>query len=145
MTVDLKRLPVLILQLQIQLNAHGMRLDTKKFTEMVRRENDVCSILRICGDMLSPNDQGYFDTESMDMVTLDQQYSKGSVDAARGKASHLIEGKYEHKNAVVRDISRRLSMRGIELGSDSDESSADSGAYHAVVRDISISELHLKN
>jgi hypothetical protein len=128
-TVDLKNLPALLLRLQIPLNAHGMRLDTKKFSDMVRRENDVGRILRICGDMLSPNDQGYFDPESMDMVTLGQQYSKGSVDAARGKAPHLIEAKYDHKNAVVREISKRLSMRGIELCLDSDESSVDS-AYN---------------
>jgi hypothetical protein len=84
---------------------------------MIRRFNDVGSILKICGDMLTADDQDYFDT---DMITLDQKHSKGSVEAARGNASHLIEVKYEHRNEVVRDISKRLSTRGIEIGSDSD-------------------------
>ncbi|KAL7508730.1 hypothetical protein ACHAXN_006070, partial [Cyclotella atomus] len=126
MKVDLKNLPVLLLRLQIQLNSHGMRLDTEKFTEMVRRDNDVGTILKMCGDMLSVNDKGSIDPDTMDMVTLDQQYSKGSVEAARGKAPQLMEAKLDHRNTVVRDVSRRLSMRGIEIGSDSDESSVDS-------------------
>ena len=127
--VDLKHLPLLMLRLQIQLNAHGMRLDTRKFSDMIRRFNDVGSILKICGDMLTADDQDYFDT---DMITLDQKHSKGSVEAARGNAPHLIEVKYEHRNEVVRDISKRLSTRGIEIGSDSDETSVHSvhsGAY----------------
>ena len=41
MTVDLKNLPVLMLRLQIQLQSHGMSLDTQKFSEMVEKDNDV--------------------------------------------------------------------------------------------------------
>jgi hypothetical protein len=126
MKVDLKNLPVLLLRLQIQLNTHGMRLDTEKFTQMVERNNDVGYILKICGDMLSMNEKGNIDPESMDMVTLNQQYSKGSVEAARGKAPKLMEAKLEHRNTVVRDISRRLSMKGIDIGSDSDSDSDES-------------------
>ena len=127
MKVDLKNLPVLLLRLQIQLNSHGMRLDTEKFTEMVRKDNDVGSILKICGDMLSLDDKGDIDPTAMNIVTIDQQYSKGSVDAARGKAPQLLtKPTLEHRNTVVRDVKRGLSMKGIEISQSSDESSVDS-------------------
>ena len=126
MKVDLKNLPVLLLRLQIQLNSHGMSLDTQKFTEMVQKDNDVGNILKICGDMLSLDKKGDIDADKMDMVTLDQQYSKGSVEAARGKAPQLISKKLEHRNTVVRDVKRGLSMKGIEIDLSSDESSVES-------------------
>lgn len=128
MKVDLKNLPVLLLRLQIQLNSHGMRLDTEKFTEMVRKDNDVGSILKICGDMLSLDDKGGIDPSAMNIVTIDQQYAKGSVDAARGKAPQLLsKPTLEHRNTVVRDVKRGLSMKGIEIYPSSDESSVESG------------------
>jgi hypothetical protein len=113
--VDLKNLPVLILRLEVQLSAHGIRLNSEKFNEMVRREgNDVGSVFKICGDMLALNDKGDKDPAIMDVVTLDQQHSKGSVEAARGKAPTMLS-RSESGNKVVRDVKRSLSMKGIEI------------------------------
>jgi hypothetical protein len=37
------------------------------------------------------------DSEALNMITLDEQYSKGSVDVARGKPPHLVTKKLEHR------------------------------------------------
>jgi hypothetical protein len=125
MKVDLKHLPVLLLRLQIQLNSHGMRLDTDKFTKVVEKNNDVGHIIKMCGEMLSLDAKGNMDPQAMDMVTVDEQYSKGSVDAARGKSTKLMKPQLEHRNTVVRDVKRGLSMKGIEIEADSDSVDSD--------------------
>ena len=121
--IDLRALPTLVLRLQIQLNSHGLNLDTDKFSAMVERNNDVETVLKLCGNMLSvKTSKDTVDPSTIDMVTIDQQkYSKGSVMSARGKSNHLVQPKLEHRNTVVREISRKLSMKGIEILSDSDD------------------------
>eukprot|EP00956_Cyclotella_meneghiniana_P012849 scaffold18305_cov58-Cyclotella_meneghiniana.AAC.2 len=124
--IDLRSLPTLVLRLQIQLNSHGLNLDTDKFSAMVERNNDVETVLKLCGNMLSvKTSKDTVDPSTIDMVTIDQQkYSKGSVMTARGKSNHLVQPKLEHRNTVVREISRKLSMKGIEILSDSDDDSS---------------------
>ena len=122
MKVDLKNLPILIMRLQIQLNSNGMELDTEKFKEMVSKNNDVGSVIKQCGEMLYGGN-----SETSGLVTLTPEYSKGSVDAARGeKLSLAPKPKLEHKNTVVRGVKQSLSARGIMIESDSDSSNCDS-------------------
>jgi hypothetical protein len=66
--VDLKNLPVLMLRLQIQLNSHGMKLDSAKFEEKVRKDNDVGSILKFCGKSIC-NQAHQFHTMSRQTVS----------------------------------------------------------------------------
>jgi hypothetical protein len=114
----------------------GMQLDDKKFEEMVRNDNDIGSILQLLGDILCAKESGDLDDSNaaLNMITLDTAHSKGSVDAARGKASNLAnKPRHEHRNTVVRDVKRGLSMRGIEIDSGSD-SSVSSGYEQEQVR-----------
>jgi hypothetical protein len=113
--IDLKKLPVLIIRLQIQLDAHGMRLNTEKFTELVNRSNDMGRILNICGNMLSLDEKGNDNCDTMDLVTLKPEYSKGSVEIARGMAPKLSYTTLRHRNAVVRDVKKGLSMKLVTL------------------------------
>jgi hypothetical protein len=65
------------------------------------------------------------DTNTSSLISIAPEYSKGSVEVARGgKPSLQGKPKLEHRNTVVRDVKRGLSMRGIEI--DSDSSSVDS-------------------
>jgi hypothetical protein len=83
---------------------------------MVRREgNDVGSVLKICGDMLALDNKGDNDPDIMDVVTLDQQYSTGSVEAAQSMTPTMLNIRSESRNKVVRDVKRGLSMKGIEI------------------------------
>jgi hypothetical protein len=94
-----------------------MRLNTKKFTELVNRRNDVGRILKICGNMLSLDQKGNDDCDTMDLVTLKPEYSKGSVEIARGMAPKLSNTNttLKHRNTVVRDVKKGLSMKLVTL------------------------------
>ena len=121
MKIDLKNLPLLIMRLQIQLNSHGMELDTEKFSELVNKDNDVGSVIKQCGELLNSSN-----ADASGLVTLLPEYSKGSVDAARGeKPSLASKPKHETRNAVVRGVKNSLSMRGIVIDSDSDSIDSD--------------------
>jgi len=113
-----------------------MQLDDKKFEEIVRKDNDIGSILKLLGDILCAEESVDPDDSNaaLNMITLDEAHFKGSVDVARGKAFNLAnKPKLEHRNTVVRDVKRGLSMRGIEINSDSD-SSVSSGYEHEELR-----------
>lgn len=101
-----------------------MHLDTEEFTEMVQRDNGVSSILKKCVDMINLDGKGNTDAGAIGMVTLDQQYSKGSVDAARGKTPQLMEKKLEYRNTVVRDVKRGLTMKRIDVSDLSNDESS---------------------
>ena len=121
MKIDLKNLPLLTMRLQIQLNSHGMELDTEKFSELVNKDNDVGSVIKQCGELLYSSN-----ADASGLVTLLPEYSKGSVDAARGeKPSLASKPKHETRNAVVRGVKNSLSMRGIVIDSDSDSIDSD--------------------
>jgi hypothetical protein len=99
MTVDLKNLPLLIMRLQIQLHSHGMQLDTNEFEAMVCENNDVGHVIKKCGELL------YNDDKNSSLVTLTPEYSKGSLEVARGgKPTLKSKPKLEHRNTVVRDV-----------------------------------------
>jgi hypothetical protein len=116
MKVDMKSIPLLIMRLQIQLNSHGMQLNTEEFEAMVREDNDVGHVIKKCGEMLNSNDD-----KNSSFVTLTPEYSKGSLEVARGQKPTLqSKPKLEHRNTVVRDVKRGLSMKGIEVTSDLD-------------------------
>jgi hypothetical protein len=116
MKVDLKHIPLLVMRLQIQLNSHGMQLDTDEFEAMVRENNDVGHVIKKCGELLNEDNNS-------SLVTITPEYSKGSLDVARGEKPTLnSKPKLEHRNTVVRDVKRGLSLKGIEVISDSDSS-----------------------
>lgn len=119
MKLDMKNLPMLIMRLQIQLSSHGMQLDTQEFEAMVRENNDVGHIIKSCGEMLNPS-EGRVTSKVANLVTLDADHSKGSLEVARGgKANLCTKPALEHRNTVVRDVKRGLSMKGIQVDSDS--------------------------
>lgn len=109
MKIDAKELPLLSLRLQTQLQSHGIELDTAKFQAMVRENNDVSNIVRFCCDLLfgDEDDDDEDDDEptagqpaqggnhqmsrkeKLGMLKIDEKYSKGSVDAARGEGAGL--------------------------------------------------------
>jgi hypothetical protein len=118
MTVDLKNLPLLIMRLQIQLNSHGMHLDTDEFEAMVKDNNDIGYVIKKCGEMLDGNND-----KNSSLVTVTPEYSKGSLEVARGgKPSLKSKPKLEHRNTVVREVKRGLSLKGIDVDSGSDSS-----------------------
>lgn len=96
-----------------------MKLDDKKFEDFVCNDNDIGSILKLLRDILCKKESGgnSINTAALDMVTLHDSHSKGSVELARGMISHLSNKKLTHRNSVVRDVNRELSMRGIEIDS----------------------------
>lgn len=90
MKVDLKNLPLLLVRLEIQLNSHGMNLDTAQFEEMVRQNNDVGHIIKCCGEMLNKNKSGNASRNKVaSLVTLDTDHTKGSLEVARGMTPSL--------------------------------------------------------
>ena len=116
MKVDLKNLPLLIMRLEIQLNSHGMELNAEKFSELVSKNNDVGVVTKQCGKLFNSSN-----ADSSGLVTLMPEYSKGSLDAARGERLSLTsKSKHRTRNAIVRGVKNSLSTRGIVIDSDSE-------------------------
>ena len=90
-----------------------MNLDVEKFEDMVRRDNDIGSILKYCGDMLTTNGEDKVSS----LVTVGVEYSKGSVDAARGQSTNLTPSKFERANTVVRNVEKSLNSKGMVMDS----------------------------
>ena len=85
MKVDVKNIHILIMRLRIQLNAHGMQLNSDEFEELVYQNNDVGYIIRKCGEFL---DTKSCSTQSS-LVSIDPDVLKGSVEVARGRRPSL--------------------------------------------------------
>lgn len=85
MKVDVKNIHILIMRLRIQLNAHGMQLNSDEFEELVYQNNDVGHIIRKCGEFL---DTKSCSTQSS-LVSIDPDVLKGSVEVARGRRPSL--------------------------------------------------------
>lgn len=139
MKVDLKNLPLLMMRLEIQLNSHGMNLDTAQFEKMVRQNNDVGHIIKCCGEMLNKDGSGNSSQNKIaNLVTLDADHTKGSLELARGmKPSLSTKPELEHRNTVVRDVKRGLNVKSrvssdinYSVGSDYEEESAYADHHH---------------
>ena len=57
MKIDDREWPTLALSLKIQLEPHGIHLDTNLFTQMLAEDNDIGSILKFCAEVLYPEIQ----------------------------------------------------------------------------------------
>lgn len=102
-----------MMRLHVQLNSHGMELDDEKLTNMIIENNDIGHVIKQCGEMIYNNN-----AEALQLVTLTPEYSKGSVEVARGKKPSLAaKPKLEHRNTVVRGVKQSLSTRGIMIES----------------------------
>ena len=64
----MKEIPILSLRLQIHLQAYGIKLDADKFEKMVEEDNDIANVLKVCGDLLFPEeeDESDYDEDSVD-------------------------------------------------------------------------------
>mmetsp|Transcript_28175 Transcript_28175/g.48610 ORF Transcript_28175/g.48610 Transcript_28175/m.48610 type:complete len:404 (-) Transcript_28175:212-1423(-) len=142
MKIDSKELPLLSLRLQIQLEPYGIKLATNKFEAMILEDNDISNVMKFCGDMLFEGDSNdsqdddsvdsevTFDFESfcrtlddehdtmtfeekVGMVTVDEKFSKGSVEVARGKRMTLVRstGKTDmHRKTIVKEVKKRQTI-----------------------------------
>jgi hypothetical protein len=98
-----------------------MKLDLKSLPLLMMRLH----IIKCCGEMLNAS-QGRGTSKVANLVTLDAEHSKGSVEVARGgKATLSTKPVLEHRNTVVRDVKRGLSMKGIQVDFDSSDMDSD--------------------
>ena len=70
MKIDLEDAPYLVLSLNIQLEPHGIQVDTDLFVHMLQKDNSFENILRFCKDVLYPE------------IALKQQADKEAAAAA---------------------------------------------------------------
>eukprot|EP00580_Thalassiosira_gravida_P007121 CAMPEP_0201639308 /NCGR_PEP_ID=MMETSP0493-20130528/19016_1 /ASSEMBLY_ACC=CAM_ASM_000838 /TAXON_ID=420259 /ORGANISM="Thalassiosira gravida, Strain GMp14c1" /LENGTH=173 /DNA_ID=CAMNT_0048112665 /DNA_START=103 /DNA_END=624 /DNA_ORIENTATION=- len=66
MKIDGDEIPLLLSRLQIQLEPHGIILDTDKFESMIRDDNGIFHVLKFCGDLLLEEEpKAYEDDDSV--------------------------------------------------------------------------------
>ncbi len=61
-----KEIPILSLRLRIQLQPYGIELDTYKFETMIEEDNDISNVLKVCGDLLFPEEEEETDYDDED-------------------------------------------------------------------------------
>merc|ERR1712194_690692 len=125
MKIDGKEIHLLSLRLQIQLEPYGISLDTDMFEDMVRQDNEISSVLKFCGRMLFPDDENdsansddsgedeepplTFE-EKMGMITVNEQFSKGSVEVARGGRMTMVAAKSTgatRRKTIMKEVKKR--------------------------------------
>jgi hypothetical protein len=73
MKIDLQESRVLALRLKVQLQPHGIDLDSNKFQRMIEEDNSIPNILKFCGEVLFPEV-----TAKGDGASIDSQYDDDS-------------------------------------------------------------------
>lgn len=152
MKIHKREWPTLALRLKIQLEPHGIDLDTDMFNQMLAEDNDIGSILKFCAEVLYPevlmeeapsvandsfgdlsDDSDDFMEEDerpslaafcrslsmlseeelkqevkmttldkMEMFTVQDKYSKGSVEVSRGARMSVFPGAQVRKTKYSR-------------------------------------------
>ncbi|KAL7503287.1 hypothetical protein ACHAXN_001089 [Cyclotella atomus] len=74
MKIDLEESRVLALRLKVQLQPHGIDLDSNKFQRMIREDNSIPNILKFCGEVLFPEVTARGDDPSIDSQYEDDSY-----------------------------------------------------------------------
>lgn len=139
MKIDVKELPLLSMRLQINLESYGIKLDTRKFEDMIRENNDISNVLKFCGDVLfegeekaigdddSAGSDVTFDFESFcntlddddyqTKVTTDERMTMVSLDDRFSKGS--VEVARGHRvtlanKSVQKDVRRKTMMKEVK-------------------------------
>ena len=131
--IDEKDIPIITLKLQIQLEAKGIILDVESFEDMIREDNNVTTALKFCGDILFNDEEGdEEDDESVDsvmsfdfdfagprnhkenrlsMFSIQEKYSKGSVEVARGARASIVSKRETLRKTMVKHIRKTAALK----------------------------------
>lgn len=139
MTIDRKELHVLTLRIETKLEAHGIKLNSEKFEAEIRKRPSITNVLNVCKILLQNEMEGDDDDDSDDgsddsrstveygdddssgdesedsddddaMFTLDDKFTGGSVEKARGNRMSL-----HHKTPPRKDKVQKIVARASKL------------------------------
>lgn len=132
MKISEEELGDLVLALKIRLDAHGIDLDVDKFKAMVRKDDDIGHIIAALGKIMFDDEEEHLDHDRISrgdsiseeeenlisMFAIQEQYTRGSVDRARGSCVRLstryepyIRAHSGRHSSVMSSCSRKRSRR----------------------------------